>query len=342
MTNKILVTGGSGFIGTNFIKKSLQKNNKILNVDSLTYASGLKNLTLEEKNKNYFFKKSDICNQNKILKIISDFKPGKIIHFAAESHVDRSIEDASKFINTNIIGTYTLLESVNFLIKKKKLPENFIFHHVSTDEVFGTLSLKSKKKFNENTPYLPRSPYSASKASSDHLVNSYFHTYNLPTIITHCSNNYGPYQFPEKFIPVVIINALNEEMIPLYGNGLNIRDWIFVDDHVEALQTVLEKGFRGNTYNIGGNNELSNFKLAHKICKILDKIKPAKKIKSYKELIHFVPDRPGHDLRYAVNINKIKKDLNWRPKTTFDLGLLITIQWYLNNRSWWKNAIIPH
>ena len=305
-----------------------------MNIDKLSYASSKDSLAdIVIKNNNYKFVQADICNKSLISKLFKDFKPNIIMHLAAESHVDRSIESPDVFMQSNIIGTYTLLEesrkfydSLDPYHKKK-----FKFLHISTDEVYG--SLGSNGLFDEKTSYDPSSPYSASKASSDHLVRAWHRTYNLPTIVTNCSNNYGPYQFPEKIIPLMINNALNHKKLPIYGDGQQIRDWLFVDDHVSALVKVALKGKVGDTYNIGGRNEKSNIEVVQLICKTLDELSPSKNIKSYSELISFVKDRPGHDKRYAINADKIKKDLDWMPIETFETGLLKTIQWYLNNRT---------
>ena len=305
-----------------------------MNIDKLSYASNKDSLAdLVIKNNNYEFVQADICNKDVISKVFKDFKPNIIMHLAAESHVDRSIESPDVFMQSNIIGTYTLLEESRkfFDSLEPHQKKEFKFLHISTDEVYG--SLGSDGLFDEKTSYDPSSPYSASKASSDHLVRAWHRTYNLPTIVTNCSNNYGPYQFPEKIIPLMINNALNHKKLPIYGDGQQIRDWLFVDDHVSALVKVALRGKAGDTYNIGGRNEKSNIEVVQLICKILDELSPSKNIKSYSELISFVKDRPGHDKRYAINADKIKKDLDWMPIETFETGLLKTIQWYLNNRT---------
>ena len=333
---KIMVTGGSGFIGSAVVRKAIKEGHSIINVDILTYASTKKTLSKYETHQNYTFEKVDIKNKKSLDNLFSKHEPDVVMHLAAESHVDRSIDGPIEFINTNIIGTFSLLQSTLKYWKKRGFPENFRFHHISTDEVFGSLSIKDPDdKFNENTPYNPRSPYSASKASSDHLVRAWYETYGLPIIITNCSNNYGPYQFPEKLIPVTILNAIYNKPIPIYGNGNNIRDWIFVEDHADALIKVLSKGKVGRSYNIGGNNECNNLHLVKILCKILDQLKP-KPSGSYADLITFVSDRPGHDARYAIDTNRIKKEINWQPMTTFKAGLEITSLWYLNNKHWWK------
>ncbi len=305
-----------------------------MNIDKLSYASSKDSLAdLVIKNNNYEFVQADICNKDIISKVFKDFKPNIIMHLAAESHVDRSIESPDVFMQSNIIGTYTLLEESRkfFDSLEPYQKKEFRFLHISTDEVYG--SLGSDGLFDEKTPYDPSSPYSASKASSDHLVRAWHRTYNLPTIVTNCSNNYGPFQFPEKIIPLMIDNALNHKKLPIYGDGQQIRDWLFVDDHVSALVKVALRGKVGDTYNIGGRNEKSNIEVVQLICKTLDELSPSKNIKSYSELISFVKDRPGHDKRYAINADKIKKDLDWTPIETFETGLLKTIQWYLNNRT---------
>ena len=330
----ILVTGGYGFIGSNLIKKLLSnKSISIFNIDKLGYASNPECVTkaiYESSNDNYHFYKLDLLKHDKLQEIFSEIKPDLVMHLAAESHVDRSISSSRVFIESNIIGTYNLLETSRkyFETLDFEKKSKFKFHHISTDEVFG--SLNESGSFSEITAYDPRSPYSASKASSDHLVRSWFHTYELPIIITNCSNNYGPWQFPEKLIPLTIIKALKLEKIPIYGDGLNIRDWLFVEDHVDALILSAEKGKVGETYCIGGFGERTNLQVVEKICEILDEISP-RNIK-HNELISFINDRKGHDRRYAINSNKIQSELNWEPKYTFDEGLYKTVQWYLLNQ----------
>ena len=330
---KILLTGGSGFIGSNFILNYIE-NHQILNYDLITYAGSNNNLDSIKNHKNYSFQKGDIRDYELFDQVISEFAPDSIINFAAESHVDRSIDGPKVFIETNILGTYEILNSTlkYFKLLDGNKKEDFRFIHISTDEVYG--SLGSEGKFTETTPYSPSSPYSASKASSDHLVKAWYHTYDLPVIITNCSNNYGPYQFPEKLIPLIISNCLSNKELPIYGDGLNIRDWIYVDDHCRGVFEVLCNGKVGETYNIGGNQELTNIALVEKICDILDEFKPSKINESYKDLITFVKDRPGHDFRYAIDSTKIKNDLNFTPKETIDRGLLKTIKWYLENEDW--------
>ena len=340
MDNKILVTGGSGFIGSNFIHYLINNTDyqRIINLDKLTYAGNNENLINIQQNIRYKFIKGNICDRQCIKKIFQDYSPNKIVHFAAESHVDRSIDGPKDFINTNIVGTSILLEeSLSYYNKLKKLSKSsFKFHHISTDEVFG--SLGEKGSFAEDSPYDPSSPYSASKASSDHLVRAWHRTFGLPVTISNCSNNYGPYQFPEKLIPLMIINCLSNKSLPVYGKGENIRDWLYVEDHCKAINLILQEGAIGDTYNIGGNNEISNLNIVESICTILDKLKPSNSGKSYNQMISFVKDRPGHDFRYAINTTKIKKDLNWEPKETFDSGLIKTIKWYLENENWWKKT----
>ena len=330
---KILLTGGSGFIGSNFILNFIE-NHQILNYDLITYAGSNNNLDKIKNHKNYTFQKGDIKNHVLLDQVINEFAPDSIINFAAESHVDRSIDGPKIFIETNILGTYEMLNSTLKYFKSldgnKK--EDFRFIHISTDEVYG--SLGHKGKFSESTPYSPSSPYSASKASSDHLAKAWYHTYDLPVIVTNCSNNYGPYQFPEKLIPLIISNCLSNKELPIYGDGLNIRDWIYVDDHCRGVFAVLCNGKIGETYNIGGNEELTNIALVEKICDILDEIKPSEVNRSYRDLITFVKDRPGHDFRYAIDSTKIKNELNFTPKETIDIGLRKTVKWYLENQDW--------
>ena len=335
---KILVTGGSGFIGSNFIiKQILEEKNFIVNLDNLTYASNNDNfVSINPKNKYYSFVNGNICNAKIVNETLKKNLPDIIVHFAAESHVDRSINEPLKFVKTNILGTANLLNcSLNYYNsldnRAKKL---FKFIHISTDEVFG--SLGESGLFNEFSPYKPNSPYSASKASSDHLVRSWNRTYNFPTIITNCSNNYGPYQFPEKLIPLIIANCFDKKALPVYGDGLNVRDWLFVEDHCDAIYLILKNGKIGSNYNIGGNNEISNIDLIKTICTIMDKIKPLEGSKKYSNYIQFVKDRPGHDKRYAIDNTKIKKDLNWLPKEDFSSGIEKTIKWYIENEDWWR------
>ena len=335
----IIVTGGSGFIGSNFIRFMLNEGyaEKIINLDKLTYAGNPKNLSDFQQDERYVFVQGDICNQDLVKELFLIHRPNVIVNFAAESHVDRSIDGPGDFIKTNISGTFTLLqESLRyFQTLENENQELFRFHHVSTDEVFG--SLNDNGFFTEETPYDPSSPYSASKAASDHLVRAWQRTFGLPIIISNCSNNYGPYQFPEKLIPLMILNCLAEESLPVYGTGENVRDWLYVDDHCEAIHTIIENGKIGETYNVGGNNEIMNIDIVKTICNILDEIKPSTHLKSYMELITFVTDRPGHDFRYAIDSSKLKNELNWQPKETFESGIKQTINWYLENQSWWQD-----
>ena len=327
----IFISGGAGFIGSNFILNWLEKfEENILNIDNLSYAADLNNLKDIEHNSKYFFKKLDIRNQDEITSLFFESKPRAILNFAAESHVDRSIVCSENFINSNIYGTYSLLEASlkywNSMTDKEK--ENFRFFHISTDEVFGSLN-KNDKKSTEESPYRPNSPYSASKAASDHLVRAWHRTFKLPTLISNCSNNYGPRQHQEKLIPLIIINALKNKNLPIYGDGKNIRDWLYVKDHCEAITIILENGKPGDTYNIGGSCEKSNFEVVNEICKILDSIKPKQDGSSYSDQIEFVTDRPGHDFRYSLDTSKIEKNFNWKPKEPFALGLEKTVKWYL-------------
>jgi len=330
--NKILVTGGAGFIGSNFIYYCLNNNNIVLNYDVLSYAGNINNLEKITDNENYRFVRGDICDKEYFNECLKEFKPDFLVNFAAESHVDRSIDDSTDFIKTNILGTSVLLDSC--LEYYSKINNKFKFLHISTDEVYG--SLASDGLFTEKTSYNPSSPYSASKASSDHLVNAWNKTYGIKTNIINCSNNYGPYQFPEKLIPLVIISAINEKSIPIYGDGSNIRDWLYVEDHCSAIYTILLNGENGETYNVGGGQEKSNLEVVNTICEILDRVSPSSKLGSYKDLVNFVEDRPGHDFRYAVDYSKIKNDLSWEPKETFISGINKTVSWYLNNLDWIK------
>ena len=341
---KILITGGSGFIGSNLISYILDsKIGSVINVDSLTYAGNTKSLEDYSSNPNYVHEQINICNEVDIKKCIFKHEPTIIMHLAAESHVDRSIEDPSTFIKTNIFGTYVLLqESLTYFKSLNK--ENaglFRFHHISTDEVYGDLE-NLDEFFTEHTSYNPSSPYSASKASSDHLVRAWHKTFELPILITNCSNNYGPYHFPEKFIPHIILSALNGKNIPIYGDGLQIRDWLYVEDHVKALIEVVLNGKIGETYNIGGRNEKSNIEVAKLVCSYLEKLAPSKKtsgVSNYHDLITFVSDRPGHDKRYAIDASKIINNLDWVPKETFESGLYKTVEWYLDNSEWVKDVL---
>lgn len=334
----ILVTGGAGFIGSNYILEWFKQSNEpVVNIDKLTYSGNLENLASLKDNKNYIFEHVDICDETRMKEIFLKHRPRAIIHFAAESHVDRSIHGPLEFVKTNLVGTFNLLENAkNYWLTLNDTEKiKFRFVHVSTDEVYGSLD-KDEAAFHEERKYEPNSPYSATKAGSDHLVRSYFHTYGLPVLTTNCSNNYGPYQFPEKLIPLIIHNALSGKPLPIYGDGKNIRDWLFVSDHCEAIRVVLETGKVGEVYNIGGNNEIENIQVVKTICGILDQLKPKNQGK-YEDQITFVKDRLGHDRRYAIDSSKIKKELNWSAKENFETGLKQTIDWYVNNQQWVNN-----
>ena len=341
MTNKnILVTGGAGFIGSAVIRYLINEtNNNVLNIDKLTYAGNLESLASVNDNPRYQFLHADICDKVAMTKAFDDFEPDIVMHLAAESHVDRSIDGPMDFIQTNIIGTYNLLEVArNYwqnLTEDKK--SRFKFHHISTDEVYGDLE-GTDDLFTEETSYSPSSPYSASKASSDHLVRAWYRTYGLPVVVTNCSNNYGPYHFPEKLIPLVILNALDGKPLPVYGDGKQIRDWLYVEDHARALYLVATTAKVGETYNIGGHNEKQNIDVVKTICTILDNIKPRTDGQSYTQQITFVKDRPGHDLRYAIDASKIQQELNWQPQETFESGIQKTVEWYLNNLEWCRHV----
>lgn len=337
---KILVTGGAGFIGSALIRHIINNTgDSVINLDKLTYAGNLESLKSIDNSPRYHFEQVDICNALELDRVFTEYKPDAIMHLAAESHVDRSIDGPSEFIKTNIIGTYTLLEASRRYWLKLTADKRaaFRFHHISTDEVYGDLN-NSEDLFTEATPYAPSSPYSASKASSDHLVRAWLRTYGLPVIVTNCSNNYGPYHFPEKLIPLVILNALEGKQLPVYGKGLQVRDWLYVEDHARALYLVLTKGHVGETYNIGGHNEKKNITVVETICDLLDELRPLSTtsftLSSHHELITFVADRPGHDLRYAIDARKIKHDLGWEPSETFESGIRKTVMWYLNNLEW--------
>lgn len=332
----ILITGGAGFIGSAVVRHIIKNtNHDVLNIDKLTYAGNLESLKEIENNSRYQFKQIDVCDAEALKQAFSDFQPHLIMHLAAESHVDRSIDGPAEFITTNIVGTYTLLEAARQYWQKLNDSEksNFRFHHISTDEVYGDLE-GTTDLFTESTAYAPSSPYSASKASSDHLVRAWHRTYGFPVIITNCSNNYGPYHFPEKLIPLVILNALEGKALPVYGTGNQIRDWLYVEDHARALYKVVTEGDIGETYNIGGHNEKQNIDVVRTICKILDDIKPQANATPYESLITFVKDRPGHDLRYAIDASKIKNNLGWTPDETFETGIRKTVEWYLDNLEW--------
>ena len=329
---KILVTGGAGFIGSAVVRLAIARGHSIVNVDALTYAACLDNVASVGNAPGYAFEKADIRDRAAMDRILATHDPDAVMHLAAESHVDRSIDGPSDFIETNVNGTFTLLEATRAFWQAKGRPADFRFHHISTDEVFG--SLGATGKFTETTPYDPRSPYSASKAASDHLVRAWHETYGLPVVLTNCSNNYGPFHFPEKLIPVVILNALAGKPIPVYGKGENVRDWLYVEDHADALLTVLEKGPVGRSYNIGGENEARNIDIVRTICALLDEMHPAGA--PHDRLITFVTDRPGHDLRYAIDPARIRTELGWRPSVTLEEGLRRTVRWYLDNEAWWR------
>lgn len=333
---KILVTGGCGFIGSAVVRQAINRGHMVVNLDALTYASCEDNVESVSSNANYIFVQADIRCRISLDDVFRDHNPDVVMHLAAESHVDRSIDGPADFIDTNIIGTFNMLEAARKYWMDKGKPESFRFHHISTDEVFGSLPNDPSVKFTEETPYDPRSPYSSSKAASDHLVRAWHETYGLPVVLTNCSNNYGPFHFPEKLIPVVILNALAGKPLPIYGDGSNVRDWLYVEDHAEALLTVLERGVPGRSYNIGGENELSNLELVRRLCAVLDELAPREDGQSYAGQISFVADRPGHDARYAIDPARIRAELGWRPSVTVDEGLRRTVRWYLDNEAWWQ------
>ena len=340
---KILVTGGAGFIGSAVVRHIIENTpDSVVNVDKLTYAGKLESLESVENNLRYTFEQVDICDAKALARVFEQHKPDAVMHLAAESHVDRSIDGPAAFIETNIVGTYTLLEAVraywNTLSNEGKTA--FRFHHISTDEVYGDLE-GTDDLFTETTPYAPSSPYSASKASSDHLVRAWLRTYGLPTIVTNCSNNYGPFHFPEKLIPLMILNALDGKPLPVYGNGQQIRDWLFVEDHARALYKVVTEGEIGETYNIGGHNEKANIDVVRTICALLEELVPNKPegVAKYEDLITYVKDRPGHDVRYAIDAAKIGRELGWKPQETFESGIRKTVEWYLNNKKWWTRVL---
>lgn len=334
---KILVTGGAGFIGSAVVRYLIKNTeHEVLIVDKLTYAGNLASLASVQAHPRHHFIKADICDGPAVTDAFSSFKPDAVMHLAAESHVDRSIDGPADFINTNIVGTYTLIEAaLSYWNKLAREPaQNFRFHHISTDEVYGALT--DQGYFFEDTRYDPRSPYSATKAASDHLIRAWGHTYGLPILVTNCSNNYGPYQFPEKLIPLTIIKGLAGEPMPVYGQGLNVRDWLFVDDHAEALTVVLERGRIGETYNVGGASERRNIDVVSGICETMDALAPRPNNASHREFITFVPDRPGHDFRYAIDFSKLRSELGWQPRHSFEEGLRATVKWYIDNRAWWE------
>lgn len=340
---KFLITGGAGFIGSAVVRHIIENTqDSAVNVDKLTYAGNLESLESVENNPRYAFEQVDICDAKTLARVFEQHKPDAVMHLAAESHVDRSIDGPAAFIETNIVGTYTLLEASraywNSLDDEKKAA--FRFHHISTDEVYGDLE-GTDDLFTETTPYAPSSPYSASKASSDHLVRAWLRTYGLPTIVTNCSNNYGPFHFPEKLIPLMILNALDGKPLPVYGNGQQIRDWLFVEDHARALYKVVTEGEIGETYNIGGHNEKANIDVVRTICDLLEELAPNKPVgvAKYEDLITYVKDRPGHDVRYAIDAAKIGRELGWKPQETFESGIRKTVEWYLNNKKWWSRVL---
>lgn len=336
----ILITGGAGFIGTNFLLDWLtQSDEEVINLDNLTYAGNLENLVSLNDDKRHIFVQGDICDSTLGTRLLSKYQPRAIINFAAESHVDRSIHDPEGFIQTNIVGTFRLLETTRayWSTLENKAKQKFRFLHISTDEVYGSLA-SGDEAFDEDHRYEPNSPYSASKAASDHLIRAYHHTYGLPVLTTNCSNNYGPYQFPEKLIPLIIFNALAGKPLPVYGDGQQIRDWLYVKDHCAAIRRVLEAGTLGETYNIGGRNEKPNIDIVHTVCALLDTLYPRADGKCYQQQITFVTDRPGHDRRYAINSKKIERELGWKPIETFETGIHKTVQWYLDNQNWVRNV----
>jgi dTDP-glucose 4,6-dehydratase len=332
---KILVTGGAGFIGSAVVRQAIRDGHQVVNLDCLTYAACLENVASVSNAPGYVFEHADIRDRAALDRIFAAHQPDAVMHLAAESHVDRSIDGPADFIETNITGTFNMLEAARAYWAARNKPEDFRFHHISTDEVFGSLPDDPSVKFTETTPYDPRSPYSSSKAASDHLVRAWHETYGLPVVLTNCSNNYGPFHFPEKLIPVVILNALAGKPLPIYGNGANIRDWLYVEDHADALLTVVQKGKVGRSYNIGGENERTNLELVKTLCAILDEKRP-KAQGSYADQITFVADRPGHDARYAIDPSRIRTELGWQPSVTVEEGLARTVDWYLKNEDWWR------
>ena len=332
---KVLVTGGAGFIGSTLIRALVREGHSVINVDALTYAADLRGTEIVAQSENYILEKIDIRSLVDVTRVITNHKPDSVVHLAAESHVDRSIDSPLAFIETNVLGTANLLEASRNYWNSIGKPSSFRFHHVSTDEVFGSLALNSFDRFVESTPYAPRSPYAASKASSDHLVRAWNHTYGLPIVVSNCSNNYGPYQFPEKLIPLVVLRCVTGSSVPVYGDGSNVRDWLFVEDHANALITVMRRGRVGCSYNIGGGSELSNLNIVRKICDILDRLRPLRSGDSYHKLITFVEDRPGHDKRYSVEFSLLQNELGWSPSINIDDGLELTVSWYLDNLSYY-------
>ncbi len=338
---KLLVTGGAGFIGSAVVRLAVARGHAVINLDALTYAACLDNVADVSDNPLYSFEKADIRDRGQLDAIFARHQPEAVMHLAAESHVDRSIDGPGTFIDTNITGTYNMLEAARRYWTEAGKPEAFRFHHISTDEVYGSLPADPEVQFTEDTSYDPRSPYSASKAASDHLVRAWHETYGLPVVLTNCSNNYGPYHFPEKLVPVIILNALAGKPLPIYGDGSNVRDWLYVEDHADALLLVVEKGALGRSYNIGGENERTNLELVQTLCGILDELRP-KASGSYADQITFVTDRPGHDARYAIDPSRIRDELGWRPSVTVEEGLKRTVQWYLDNEAWWRALQARH
>lgn len=339
---KILVTGGAGFIGSAVIRHIISNTrDQVINLDALTYAGNLESLTDIEANERYAFEHVDICDLAAVTRVFLEHKPDVVMHLAAESHVDRSIDGPAAFMQTNIIGTYNMLEAARHYWGKLNgsAKERFRFHHISTDEVYGDLE-GTDDLFTETTPYEPSSPYSASKASSDHLVRAWLRTFGLPVLVTNCSNNYGPYHFPEKLIPLMILNALNGKNLPVYGDGMQVRDWLYVEDHARALYKVVTEGIVGETYNVGGHNEKANIDVVKAICSLLEELVPNKPegVAAYQDLITYVTDRPGHDARYAIDASKIERELGWKPEETFESGIRKTVEWYLNNEAWWTRV----
>jgi len=332
---KLFVTGGAGFIGSAVVRLAVTRGYDVINLDALTYAACLDNVASVADSATYAFEHVDIRDRAALDRVFNNHKPDAVMHLAAESHVDRSIDGPGDFIETNITGTYNMLEAARAYWVAQDKPSGFRFHHISTDEVFGSLPADPSVKFTEDTPYDPRSPYSASKASSDHLVRAWAETYGLPVLLTNCSNNYGPFHFPEKLVPVIILNALAGKPLPIYGNGSNVRDWLYVEDHADALLTVLETGALNRSYNIGGENERTNLELVQTLCAILDDLRPRASGR-YADQITFVTDRPGHDARYAIDPRRIREELGWRPSVTVEEGLRKTVQWYLDNEKWWR------
>ena len=340
---KLLVTGGAGFIGSAVIRHIIENtSDSVVNVDKLTYAGNLESLTSVTNDDRYAFEQVDICNRAELERVFAEHKPDAVMHLAAESHVDRSIDGPTAFIETNIVGTYTILEVTRAYWSQLSDTEKqaFRFHHISTDEVYGDLE-GTDDLFTETTSYEPSSPYSASKASSDHLVRAWLRTYGLPTIVTNCSNNYGPYHFPEKLIPLMILNAIDGKPLPVYGDGMQIRDWLYVEDHARALYKVVTEGEIGETYNIGGHNEKANIEVVKTICSLLEEFVPKKTegVQQYQDLITYVTDRPGHDVRYAIDASKIERELGWTPEESFETGIRKTVEWYLNNKQWWSRVL---